>query len=84
MQQDIRKGDLVEIVAGRDKGKQGEVIRVLPEDGRLLVRNVNLVMRYTRPTRKHPDGGMIATEDPLHVINVRVVPRHAAPEGPRL
>lgn len=82
MEHDIRKGDLVEVVTGRDKGKLGEVIGVFPEKRRILVRNVNLVMRYSRPTRKHPRGGMIATEDPLHVANVRVVPKPAPSASP--
>jgi large subunit ribosomal protein L24 len=82
MQQEIRKGDFVEVVVGRDKGKLGEVIRVFPDERRILVRNVNLVMRQTRPTRKHPRGEMITTEDPLHMANVRLVPRQVMPQHP--
>ena len=79
MQQVIRKGDFVEVVVGRDRGKLGQVIRVFPDEGRVLVRNVNLVMRRAKPTRKHPRGEMITTEAPLHMTNVRLVPRQVMP-----
>lgn len=79
MQHYIRKGDFVEVVVGRDKGKLGEVIQVFPDEQRILVRNVNLVMRHTKPTRKHPRGEMITTEDPLLMANVRLVPRQVMP-----
>ena len=68
--QRIRKGDEVIVSTGRSKGKRGHVLKVLSED-RLLVENVNLIKRHTRPdpTRQQP-GGIIEKEAPIHVSNV--------------
>ncbi len=66
----IRKGDQVIVLAGRDKGKRGNVIRVLP-DGRLLVEGVNMVKRHTRPNpQRNVTGGIIDKEAPIHISNV--------------
>ncbi len=66
----IRTGDQVVVLAGRDRGKRGTVKRVLPE-GRLLVENVNLVKRHTRPNpARNVTGGVIEKESPIHVSNV--------------
>ncbi|MDA8420334.1 MAG: 50S ribosomal protein L24 [Pseudomonadota bacterium] len=68
--QKIRKGDQVVVRSGRDKGKRGTVLRVLPHD-RLLVENVNMVKRHTRPNpNKNVTGGIIDKESPIHVSNV--------------
>ena len=66
----IRKGDQVIVRAGRDKGKRGNVIRVLP-DNRLLVEGVNVVKRHTRPNpQRNVTGGIIDKEAPIHISNV--------------
>lgn len=66
----IRKGDQVVVLAGKDKGKQGAVLRVLADD-RVLVENVNMVKRHTRPNpNKGITGGILDKEAPLHVSNV--------------
>ena len=66
----IRKGDKVMVLAGRDKGKQGTVLRVF-EDSRVLVENVNLIKRHTKPNpNKGVTGGIIDREAPIHVSNV--------------
>ncbi|HSW52514.1 MAG: 50S ribosomal protein L24 [Pseudomonadota bacterium] len=66
----IRKGDKVVVLAGRDKGKQGTVLRVL-EDSRVLVENVNMIKRHTKPNpNKGVTGGIIDREAPIHVSNV--------------
>lgn len=65
----IRKGDRVVVISGRDKGKTGEVIRVMPEEGRVLVAGVNMVKRHTRPSRT-TQGGILDKEAALHVSNV--------------
>jgi large subunit ribosomal protein L24 len=69
----IKKGDRVVILAGRDKGKKGEVTRVYPKEERLLVQGLNLVKRHTRPTQNDPQGGIKTKEAPLHVSNVAFV-----------
>jgi len=66
----IRKGDQVIVLAGRDKGKRGNVIRVLPDD-RVLVEGVNMVKRHTRPNpQRNVTGGIIDKEAPIHISNV--------------
>jgi large subunit ribosomal protein L24 len=65
----IRKGDKVFVIAGKDKGKQGEVIRVLPAENRALVRGLNMARRHTRQTASQ-EGGIVAKELPIHVSNL--------------
>jgi len=65
----IRKGDKVAVLAGKDKGKTGEVIEVLPKENRVKVRGVNLVKKHQRQTQ-FQQGGIVEIEAPLHVSNV--------------
>lgn len=67
----IRKGDDIVVIAGKDKGKRGTVVRVIPEDDRIVVENVNMVKKHQRgnPNLGTP-GGIIEREMPLHVSNV--------------
>jgi large subunit ribosomal protein L24 len=67
----IKKGDRVVVLAGRDKGKAGEVIEVRPTEGRALVRGVNLVKRHQRQTQTKT-GGIITKEAPLDLSNIAV------------
>jgi large subunit ribosomal protein L24 len=64
-----KKGDTVIVMAGRDKGKRGEIIRVVPEDSRVFVQGVNVVKRHTRPTQTEA-GGIVEKEAPIHVSNL--------------
>ena len=68
----IRKGDRVIVTAGRDKGKQGEVRQVMPEDGRAIVAGVNLVRRHTRQTAQ-TEGGIISKESTIHLSNLAIL-----------
>jgi large subunit ribosomal protein L24 len=67
----IRKGDRVVILAGRDKGRTGEVVEVNPAAGRALVRGVNLVKRHQRQTAQQ-QGGIISKELPVHLSNIAI------------
>ncbi len=72
----IRKGDTVQVIAGKDRGLVGRVIAVLPEQGRLIVEGVNRVKRHTRvgqSQRGAKTGGIITQEAPIHVSNVMLV-----------
>jgi large subunit ribosomal protein L24 len=70
----IRKNDIVEVISGRDRGKRGKVLVVLPEKGRLLVQGVNFIKRHTRPNpQKNIKGGIAEREAPIHVSNVMIV-----------
>ena len=65
----IKKGDQVMVKVGRDKGKRGEVMRVLKKDDRLIVQGVNMVHRHTKPSPQHP-GGIVDKEATIHISNV--------------
>lgn len=67
----IKKGDKVVVLAGRDKGKSGEVLQVLPKDGRAVVRGVNLVKRHTKQSAQS-EGGIISKEATIDLSNIAV------------
>jgi len=69
----IKRGDRVIVLAGKDKGRQGQVIKVLPKENRLVVSGVNMVKRHTRPTQADPQGGIKNKEAALHISNVAFV-----------
>ena len=66
----IKKDDLVVVIAGKDKGSKGRVLRVLSEVDRVVVEGVNKIKRHTKPTPKAPQGGIIEREAPVHASNV--------------
>ena len=67
----IRKGDKVVVLAGRDKGRTGEVISVRPSEGRALVRGVNVVKRHQKQSANQ-EGGIISKESPIHLSNIAI------------
>jgi large subunit ribosomal protein L24 len=67
----IKRGDAVIVLAGRDKGKKGEVLRVMPKEDRALVRGVNMVRRHTKQTAE-TQGGIISKEGPIHLSNLGI------------
>lgn len=69
----IKKEDKVRVIAGKEKGKMGKVLRVLHEKERLIVENVNFMKRHTRPKGKTPRGGIIEKEAPIHWSNVMLM-----------
>lgn len=69
----IKKGDRVVVLTGKDKGRQGAVLKVFPKEQRVLVEGLNIVQRHTRPSQGDPQGGIKNKEAPLHVSNVAVV-----------
>jgi large subunit ribosomal protein L24 len=69
----IRTNDVVEVLTGDDKGKRGKVIRVLIEDGKVVVQGVNLVYRHLKPSRKNPQGGRLSKEMPINASNVALI-----------
>jgi len=66
----IRKGDTVQVIAGKDKGKTGEVIRTLPSDNRVVVQGVNMRTRHVKPTQEGENGRIVTEEASLHASNV--------------
>jgi large subunit ribosomal protein L24 len=69
----VKKDDTVAILSGKDKGKTGRVLRVLPEKGRVVVENINMVKRHTRPTQQNNEGGILEKESTLDISNVQLV-----------
>ncbi len=65
----FRKGDDVIVISGRDKGKKGNILRVLPKEGRVVVQGINIVKRHTRPSQMNP-GGIVDKELSIHVSNI--------------
>ena len=65
----IKKKDKVIVLAGKDKGKTGEVLKILPEKGRVLISKINFIKRHTRATQSDP-GGIREKEAPIHISNV--------------
>ncbi len=69
----IKKGDRVVVLTGKDRGKKGTVLQVIPKDGKVVVEGVNIAKRHTRATRKNQQAGIIDKIMPLPVCNVAVV-----------
>ena len=68
----IKKGDNVIVLTGKDKGRTGQVVKVLPSENRVGVQGVNMVQRHTRPTQADPNGGIKHKEASLHLSNVAI------------
>jgi large subunit ribosomal protein L24 len=69
----VRKGDTVVVVAGKERGKRGKVLRVIPEKSRVVVERVNMIKKHQRPTQKLRQGGIIEREGAIHMSNVMLV-----------
>ena len=75
----IKKGDRVVVLAGKDKGRQGAVLKVLPSDNRVVVEGLNMVQRHTRPSQSDPQGGIKNKEASIHLSNVAIVDSSGKP-----
>jgi large subunit ribosomal protein L24 len=75
----IKKGDQVMVLTGKDKGRTGSVLKVLPKDERVFVSGLNMVQRHTRPSQLDPQGGIKNKEASLHLSNVAVVDSKGKP-----
>jgi large subunit ribosomal protein L24 len=69
--QKIKKGDKVVVLAGKDKGRSGEVVRMMPKDDKAVVRGINMVRRHQRQSQSQ-EGGIISKEAPIHLSNIAV------------
>ena len=68
----IKKGDTVVVLAGKDKGKTGEVTRVSPKDSKVVVSGINVAVRHRKPSQQNPQGGIDRFEAPMHISKVSV------------
>lgn len=69
----VKKGDLVQVLWGVDKGRTGRVLEVRPRESRVIVDNINIIKRHTRPTRQNPQGGVVEQPGPIHTSKVALV-----------
>lgn len=69
----IKKGDTVFVNAGDNKGQQGRVLEIIAEKDKAIVEGINMVSKHTKPTSKHPQGGIIKKEAPVHISNLNVI-----------
>ena len=75
----IKKGDIVYVNAGEDKGKTGRVLRVLVTKSKAVVEGINIVSKSAKPSAKHPQGGIIKMEAPIHISNLNPVDKNGKP-----
>ncbi len=66
----VKKGDKVQVISGKDKGKQGVILESFPKQNRVLVEGVNIVKKHAKPSQANPQGGIVSQEAPIHVSNV--------------
>jgi len=69
----VKKNDKVRIIAGKDKGKEGRILRSYPESQRVVVEGANFIKKAQRPTQKNPQGGILTREGTIHVSNVMLI-----------
>jgi large subunit ribosomal protein L24 len=75
----VKKGDMVMVIAGDDKGKKGRVLEVMNEKNRALVEGVNIVSRHTKPNAQNQQGGIIKKEAPVNISNLKVIDKSGTP-----
>ena len=68
----VKKGDMVELISGKDKGKTGKILAALPKDNRVIVEGVNMLTKHVKPSSEMQQGGRIKREGPVHVSNVLI------------
>lgn len=69
----IKKGDIVKVITGADKGKEGKVIEIYTKTNRALVEGVSMVSKHTKPNATHPQGGIVKQEAAIHISNLMLV-----------
>lgn len=66
----VRKGDIVEVISGRERGKRGKVLRVITEESKVVVEKLNMIKRHTKPSQANQQGGILEREGKIHISNV--------------
>ena len=69
----IKKGDTVQVLSGKDKGKTGEVLEILPKTNKVVVKGVNIIKKHSKPRKQGEEGGILSMEGAIHVAKVNVV-----------
>ncbi len=76
----VKVGDNVRIIAGKDKGKEGKIIRTLKKKDKVVVEGLNIVKKHSKPNNTNDKGGIFSVEAPIHVSNVKVIDQKATKE----
>ena len=80
MAMNVKKGDTVVVLSGKDKGKQGKILEVMPKEGKVVVEKINVVSRHTKPRKQGDQGGILKKEAPIYACKVqRVCPKCGKP-----
>tara|TARA_B110000014_G_scaffold219819_1_gene175547 strand:+ start:74 stop:400 length:327 start_codon:yes stop_codon:yes gene_type:complete len=66
----VKKGDIVEVISGRERGKRGKVLRVITEESKVVVEKLNMIKRHTKPSQANQQGGILEREGKIHISNV--------------
>ena len=69
----VKTGDKVKVIAGKDKGKEGVVVKTIAAEDRVVVEGVNIVKKHQKPNNQYPQGGIVELEAPIHVSNVQLL-----------
>lgn len=69
----VKKGDKVQVIAGKDKGNTGVILKALPKEDKVIVEGINKVKKHTKPSQTNQQGGIIEFEAPIHVSNVQIL-----------
>ena len=76
----VKVGDNVRVITGSNKGKEGKVLKVLRKENRVIIDGVNIIKKHVKPNRENESGGILETEAPIHISNVKVVAKEAKKE----
>ena len=79
----VKVGDTVKIIAGKDKGKEGQIIKTFKKDDKVLVQGQNMIKKHQKPNNQNETGGIIEREAPLHVSNVKVIKAGTKEKAPK-
>ena len=80
----IKTGDMVMVIAGREKGKSGRIVRMIPKQQRAVVEGVNMITKHLKPSASNPQGGIESMEAPVHVSNLMVMDAAGTPTRTRI
>ena len=76
----VKVGDNVRVITGSNKGKEGKVLKVLRSENRIIIDGVNIVKKHVKPNRENESGGILETEAPIHISNVKLVAKETKKE----
>jgi large subunit ribosomal protein L24 len=80
----IKTGDMVMVIAGREKGKSGRIVRMIPKQQRAVVEGINMITKHLKPSASNPQGGIESMEAPVHVSNLMVMDAAGTPTRTRI